>query len=379
MKNTILLASAAFVAGSLAVEAKAVDVEMYGQVNKAAVVYDDGADSEFNVVDNDRSSTRLGWKGAQALDNGLTASVLFEVEMQSNASNSITQNTTANTQSTPSSTGGTFAERHARVGLGGDWGAVFVGQLSTATDGAGEQDLAGASDVLNADIEDIGGGLKFRDGTGAAATASNYINNSTTTSTISANTNDFDGGRGDGIRYDTPIWNGVQGRISTTQGGDNQIAAYYAGKFDEVQVKAGLGYEVINNHTTAVTNAGQKAQDQWVASVTAKHDSGLAGTFAYGSQSIKNKATGVKDPDYWYAKVGYSWDAFEVAADYANHENANTAATVEEEVKYFGLGGQYNMGNGVSTAAFYKNFEYDAPGVTAEDITVYGVNLRVKF
>jgi hypothetical protein len=367
MKKTLVLAASAIAAtGFGAADASAVDVELYGQVNKTLTVYDDGRDTETNFADNDFSSTRFGFKGSQSLDNGLTASVLFDVEMQSNASDVLTQNTVANTQSTPATVGGTFAERHARVGLGGDWGAVFLGQASTATDGVTEQDLAGAGDVLGSDVEDIGGGLFFRTSAGAL-----------TANSVANRTNNMDGnGRGDVIRYDSPIFNGFQVRVSTVQGGDVDGGVYYHGKVDEFNVKGAIGHVAYNNGTTTAADA---TESQTSGSLSVGHDSGLAATVAYGQQSLDNKTAGNDDPSFWYIKLGYAWDMFEVAADYGKHEDINTGTVVDHEVQYLGAAAQYNMGHGTSVAAYYKQFDLDLTGTNSDAINLYGVNLRVKF
>jgi hypothetical protein len=291
--------------------------------------------------------------------------VLFEVEMQSNASDTLTQNTTASTQSTPSSNGGAFAERHARVGLGGDWGAVFLGQASTATDGVAEQDLAGAGDVLGSDIEDIGGGLFFRTSAGAL-----------TANSIANRTDNMDGGLGDAIRYDSPIFNGFQVRVSTVQGGDIDGAVFYHGKVDEFNVKGAVGY---TSYNSAATTAADILDNQISGSLSVGHDSGLAATVAYGKQSLDKQTAGNDDPSYWYLKVGYAWDMFEVAADYAKHKNMDTTTTTDHEVQYLGAAAQYNMGHGTSVAAYYKQFDLDLTGTNTDAINLYGVNLRVKF
>ncbi len=350
--NKILLATTAFAA--VAVSASAVDVEIYGQVNKGLFAIDDGESTDVSIIDNDFSSTRLGFKGAQALDNGLTASVLLEGEVQSNASDTITQNTTVGQSSTPASVGGTFDERQARVGLGGNWGAVFIGQQSVATDSVAEQDLVGARDVMGSDIEDIGGGYQFRSGATLTGT------------TVSDLTENFDGGREDAIRYDSPIFNGFQGRISTSQGGDVDAAVYYAGEAAGLKVKGALGYSVNNDEVAGAASI----EDAVVGSLSVKHESGLAGTVSYGEGSGQN---GLADPENLYLKAGYAWDNKEVAVDYASSE-AGTS-----ELDSYGIGGQMNLGGGVSVSALYRQFDADIQGVSTEEIDVYGVNMRVKF
>lgn len=368
MKKTLVLAASAIAAtGFGAADASAVDVELYGQVNKTVMSYDDGRDTEINFADNDNGSTRFGFKGSQSLDNGLTASVLFEVEMQSNASNALTQATTAGQSSTSSNAvTGAFAERHARVGLGGDWGAVFMGQASSAADSSAEQDLAGAKDVSSSDLDDIGGGLFFRTSAGAVTAWS-----------IATTTNNMDGlGRADAIRYDSPIFNGFQVRVSTIQGGDIDGAVYYHGKVDEFNVKGAVGY---TSYNSAATAAADILDSQLSGSLSVGHDSGLAATVAYGERSLDKKTATNEDPSFWYVKLGYAWDQFELAADYGKHSDVITTTVTDHDVQYVGAAAQYNMGHGTSLAAYYKQFDLDMTGTNTDAINLYGVNLRVKF
>lgn len=362
MKKTTLLATSAVVAAGFAASAVAVDVEMYGQVNKGFIAYDDGEATNTAVVDNDVSSSRLGVKGSQTLDNGLTVSVLAEYEMQSSASNAVTQNTTAGASTADSANQGasTLTERHTRVGIAGDFGAVWMGRTSSASDSTYEQDLAGAQDVMYSGISDIGGGLQFQN-------AGTY-----TGDTISGEFAGADGlGRGNAIRYDSPIWNGVQGRVSAVNGGNYDAAVYYSGKYDAFQVKAALGYAWMEARATGTNDV----DTQLSTSVSVKHDSGIAGTIAYSKQNVDEPAANNEDPTSLYLKAGYAWDAFEVAADYSQSE-----AQDQDELTAYGLAAQYNMGHGVSTAAFYKTFDLDKnTGTDPDSINVFGVNMRVKF
>jgi len=375
MKKSLLLATSAFVAFGAAA-ANAVDVDLYGQVNKAVLAYDDGKDTQTNFVDNDKSSTRFGLRGSQALDNGLTASVLIEAEVQSGGngdSNTISQNnsTTLGTTPQPAAAAG-LTERHTRVGLAGNWGAVFLGRTSTATDGITEIDIAGADDVLGSGVDRFGGGLNFRQNNVAGtnvATVSSVFDNLDGISSRSHND------RVQTLRYDSPIFNGFQGRIAAAQGGDIDAAVLYSGKVDAFEVKGGLGYVAFNNTATAANNV---LEDQWAGSISVKHDQGIGATLAYGEQSIDKAANGVDDPSFIYFKVGYTWDAFEVAADYTEASDMNVGAADHDATAY-GLAGQYNMGNGVSVAALYRNLDLDLTGTATDSINLYAVNLRVKF
>lgn len=371
MKKSLLLAGTA-IAALNAATAAAVDVDMYGQVNKSVLVYDDGRDTEVNFVDNDKSSTRFGLRGSQALSNGLTASVLLEAEVQSNASNLITQQTAINTlPSTPVDGGAAnLSERHTRVGLAGNWGAIFLGRTSTATDGITEIDIAGADDVLGSGVDRFGGGLFFRDNTGAttAFRVSDVFDN---LDGISSRSHED---RVQTIRYDSPIFNGFQARVAAAQGGDIDAAVLYSGKIDAFEVRGGVGYVAFNNEATGANTL----EHQWAGSVSVKHDSGIGATFAYGQQSLENKGAGVDDPSFYYVKLGYTWDAFEVAADYAHHSDMSIGAA-DHDATAWGLAGQYNMGNGVSLAGMYRYLELDRTGLNTDEIHLYAMNLRVKF
>ena len=376
MKKILLATSALAVSGFVASDAAAVSVELYGQVNKSLLAVDDSENTDMNIVDNDVSSTRMGLKGSQVLDNGLTASVLLEAEIQTNASNTETQNesTTFSDAQTQNGSATNFVARHARVGLAGDFGAVFIGTQSTATDSVTEQDLAGVADLMySGAAEDLVGGYQYRlqDGTFPSPDVNVDINN-------------MDGrGRADSVRYDSPIFNGFQGRVSMTQGGDMDLGAYYSGKYDAFMVKAALGHVIYNDQATSNPSNAASLDDlesQTSGSVSVKHDSGIAGTLAYGKRAYEALSTGNDEPTFMYAKVGYEWDAFEVAADYTSMDDVNLT---DSEETSFGLGAQYNMGNGVSLAATYRSLSKEATvsnvEVDYEDISVYGVNMRVKF
>lgn len=355
MKKTLLATTAlAFVAS----HAMAVDVEMYGQVNKGLFAYDDGSNTDFFVGDNALSSTRFGVKGAQALDNGLTASVLLEGEMASNSTDAQTQNLTAGQSSTPLSTGSSFEERQARVGLSGGFGGVYIGQQSTAIDGVLTQDLTGAQDVLSADYIRIGGGLKVLNSNGVS-----------TTFTLGDLTSDLGQSREDSVRYDSPIIAGFQARASVAQGGDTEGAVFYDGAAGAFKLKGAAGVRFINSEPT-----GNDADTAYVASVSALHTSGLGATLGY----TRLDTTGSDDAQSWYGKVGYAWDSYEVAADYGDSKDF-AGAVGGDKLRAYGLGAQYNMGSGVSLAGLYRKFDSAIGTTSGQDVDLYGVNMRVKF
>lgn len=369
MKKSILLATSAIIAsGAVAVNAQAVDVELYGQVNKGVMGYSVGQDSEIAIVDNDVSSTRFGLRGEQQLDHGLTASVLMEAELQTagKASDDITNTGTAPLQVAADG----FLERHARVGLAGQWGALFVGRTSSATDGITEIDLGAVSDILNSATDRIGGGLAV---SGTGTTISDLTDNIDGVA--------FDGGvgvdanegdRADLVRYDSPIVNGLQARIAYVQNEAVDAAVLYNTKYDALEIAAGLGYVDYTDRP----NGAQKAIS---GSVSVAHDNGVSVTAALGKRYFDD--TTANDPKFGYVKVGYQMGNTGVAVDYARHEDSLvTAGAANTTVNAYGIGVQQDLGHGVSAAAYWRKLDVASNGgVDYSDADVYGVNMRVKF
>lgn len=346
----MLATGALLAAGFSATDAQAVDVEMYGQVNKGVLHVDAGDNgSETSIVDNDGSSTRFGVKGEQMLDNGLTASVLLEFQSESNSSASVD----GNDNDTDAKEGTAFTEREARVGLAGNFGAILLGKTSGVTQGIAEIDLAGAADVMNSDITDYAGAVTLDTGV-----------------TFAQASNNFDGSRHNAVVYMTPVVNGFQAGVHMTEVGNVAGALRYSGKIDAYQIKAGIAYETVEEADSVST-----AEDRTVGSVSVKHDSGLAATFAYGVQS--DDAANRDDATNTYVKVGYTMDALELAADYTLSEDV---AQNGDELTSYGLAAQYNLGKGVSVAGLYRTVELDRDGsTTEEDVDMFMANLRVKF
>src|SRR5690606_31632360 len=113
-------------------------------------------------------------------------------------------------------------------------------------------------------------------------------------------------------------------------------------------------------------------RDQISGSVSVRHDSGLALTLAGGMRD--GDGAGTVDGRFGYAKVGYAWGAYGVAAEYGSY--TDVAGVGGNGATVIGVAGQYDLGNGVSTAAYYRNFDLTNG---QDDADLVGVNLRVKF
>lgn len=356
---------------ALPLSVHALDTTMYGQVNKNLLAYDDGQSTDYTITDNDLSSTRLGLKGEQKLDNGLTASFMLEMEMQSNPSNLLTQNNASGNSSVPLPTNNSgvtngavgFDERISSVGLSGNFGGVVLGQIATATDSILTRDLSGVQNLMTADYRKIGGGLNLRTSTGNLSGVS-----------INSLTSDINIKRSHAIRYDSPKLMGLQAKASIAQGGDTEAALLYEHTFGALQFDGATAIEFNNDTSTASTNAPSQ---RLVASGSVRHSSGLAATMAYSADNTRN--SGPHTPEEWYAKLGYAWGPYELAADYGYAGHYGNTTLPENNLTTLGVGGQLNMGNGVSVAALYRNFSASRTGTNLQNIDLLAANLRVKF
>ena len=372
MKKSILLATSAIIAsGAVAVNAQAVDVELYGQVNKGVMGYNVGGDSEIAIVDNDVSSTRFGLRGEQQLDHGLTASVLMEAELQTAGRASDDLNNTGTAPTAAAADG--FLERHARVGLAGQWGALFVGRTSSATDGITEIDLGPVSDILNSATDRIGGGLEIIAAGNTVSDLTDNIDGIGFDGGTAAATDANEGDRADLVRYDSPIVNGLQARVAYVQDGDMDASVLYNTKHDELEIAAGLGYVKYND------SAASGAQSAIAGSVSVAHDNGVSVTAALGKRYFDDTTS--NDPKFGYVKVGYQMGNTGFAVDYARHEDSLVAAatTTGTTVDAYGIGVQQDLGHGVSAAAYWRKIDANVAGSAEQGVDVYGVNMRVKF
>lgn len=368
--------SAVFVVGALVASLNATEVfsedlktniALYGQVEKMLLVYDDGKDTETNFADNSIGGTLFGFEGEQELGNGLTGSVLFEVSIADPTTGDIQQSTTAGQASTPVAGTATFAEEFARVGLSGDWGAIFLGQQDMAADGVTKEDLGGAGDLLISETTMIGGNLLFRN---AATGASSGI------TVADVMTNNDEEALTDGIRYNTPEINGFSGSISTAQGGNAEVAVRYAKEYEGFSVSSALGYKLLNDAATASSNVDANIIK---GAVSVKHDSGFAGTIAYGKLSRDLKATNVDDVTSYYTKLSYEWGRYAVAADFGMAEDLLTTVT-NSEAKAIGVAAAVDLDKGVTAGLLWRQFSLeDDSAVNYDDINLFALNLGVKF
>lgn len=120
----------------------AVSLSISGQVNRAALIVDDGEDTTLLNVDNNASSSRIRFIAATNNKGPWSAGAALETEFRLNNSYTIDQ--------TDEGQDDVSAYRHRRLEVyfaNANFGKVWLGQGWTASEGVTENDLSGPSPV----------------------------------------------------------------------------------------------------------------------------------------------------------------------------------------------------------------------------------------
>lgn len=140
-----------------------VSLTIYGQVNEAVLVWDDGKESNATIATNDNSRTRFGFKGDAKIAEGWKAGYVLEIGVRGNNSKRFNQN-----ENTVEADERGLDVRHSRWFIASkELGTVSVGTTPTAMEAATEVNLAHTKDVAKySDVEDSGLGLFLRNTNG---------------------------------------------------------------------------------------------------------------------------------------------------------------------------------------------------------------------
>ena len=295
-------------------------IEVYGQIDKGVLIFDDGGSTlGYAPVDNGNSTTRGGIRAYAALNEIWSIGGNVEAEWNPYATTNVDQLNRADFD------WDTWQPRKAEVyAESKNLGKLWLGQGSMASDLTAEYDLSGTSVVGYSQLGDMAGGPFFR-----------FADGELTSVRVKDAFTNFDGlGRKLRARYDTPSFAGFS--LGTS-----------------------VGTSVIPNESPYVT----------VWDVAAKYektigDYKIAGGVAFsrpgdddnlydGSVSILHEPTGLSvtlaaaysdeetfDGRYGYVKLGYQADFFEVGKtamsidayfgeDIANSDTDSTAFGVQ--------------------------------------------------
>jgi predicted porin len=346
---------AALLVGGTAVQAQNLQVQLYGQVNRALMFVDDETRSKTFFVDGQPSSTRFGIMGTSQIAPGLRAGARIESEMKSNPSDVVTFG-----NASTGAVGGNvlFAERWLDASLEGAWGRVNLGQGSGAADDASTIDLSGTGIANGVCICDWAGAITFNTPAGVAGPAlKNTIDNL-----------DFES-RYDRVMYTTPVFGGFRAQAGAGQktgtGEAKEASIWWSGKVAG-ELQAALGWSSVN--------VGPDKQETVGGSVSWLHTSGFNVTGAYTTRDLP--VLPGRDVSHWYAKVGFKSGQHAVALAYVVGEDQAAAG---DEATSYSIGYVWTP---IRWAEIYANYilnSLDRTGVDFNDITVATVGTRIRF
>ncbi|RYH10308.1 porin [Tropicimonas sp. IMCC6043] len=261
-------------------------VTFHGQLSPAYLSFDDGVKTYDNLVDNAHSNSRVGFNLDQVFNNGSRLRFKFEAALGAPQSSNFSQDVE------PIWEWDKTDIRKAEMIYSGNFGTIYIGQGSMATDGVGKHDLSGTTMASSVTTNDTAGSYFWRlsDGTLSDIALKNVYSN-------------FDGSRKGRIRYDTPDWNGLvfaasYGTDILQDYGDTDywdVAMYYSAEIGDMEYAAGLGYG------WSQPSGGGDTSERWAGSFSALHrPTGLNGTLATGAQ--------IDGGSYVYGKAGWIAD-----------------------------------------------------------------------
>jgi hypothetical protein len=333
--------------------ANAVDFAISGQINRAAMYADDGNTAKWFFVDNENSSTRFRFTGSNDFENSWKVGIVWEVEMQSNASNEVNMDNT-DTGDTPLDKI-TFRERKMEFWVGHKFGKLWMGQGDTASNSTSEVDLSGTTVAAYSSVADVGGDFVFQDNGAGIGTK------------VKDSRSNFDGfSRQDRVRYDTPKFAGFYGSTSVFSQNRWDLAARYSGDLGWAKLAAAAAWADFGTSSPTVDG-------QFSSSASMLFDFGLNLTASYAKQDKDGT-----DPYNIYGKVGYQFlEKHAVSVQWGHTENKSVK---DDKGDSYGLAYVFSPWKSVEFYGSYVIHKLDRDvGSNPDNVNIGFLGGRVKF
>jgi len=335
-----------------------VALKLYGQVDRAMLVADDGNNTDTYFVDNDSSSTRFGMLAHVQANDDIKIGSKFEVQFESNSSSAVNQENKHGVG--PNN----FTERHLDFYVESKrFGKLSLGQGDTATNGTTEVDLSGTAIIGYADPTVFAGNYLFYD---------NNTDMLPGTRIKDVMTNMDGMSRDDRVRYDTPKFYGFNLSGGVISGTAYDAALWYAQKFSGVKVAGAVGW--------ANPRDLKSWDDQISGSISVLLDMGLNFTVAAGQRDYDED--GRDNANYWYGKIGYKKDFWGIgptafSLDYGEYKEISQN---DDDAQNFGLMFVQKVNHWATEFyAGYRWHELDREGDNFDNINALMTGARLKF
>jgi predicted porin len=337
---------------------RVVSLQVYGQVNKALLFWDDGEESDVFVVDNDASSSRFGFQGTASIKPGWTAGYNMEFDLQADSnSNFVSANDDEGSLDGPKELRIRKNELYVESE---QFGRVTLGQGSNAGDGI--TNIVLGNSISSAAL-DFGGAFEIVGG-----------------GRLDEVVSDLGTSRSDRVRYDSPS---IYGFIASASWGEDDlvdVALRFKKEWNSIRLAAGVAY------AEASENEGEFEQVSGSASVM-HVPTGIFAAFAAGERETDDEESN----SFWYAQLGVEKRFFgagstTVFAEYGEYDAAiarDGDAGVDAEVTKLGFGVVQSIDSAAmdlyATAVFW-DYEDDGAGPNSEgDLTTVMVGSIIKF
>ena len=345
-----------------------VSLQVYGQVNRALLIWNDGFDSNAYVVDNDTSSSRIGLIGDAQIKPGWFTGYRVELEFKDAASDDVSNGNEEGSTMDPE-----LRIRHSYVFIESEkLGRVSLGQQSPATD-----DIT----IINLGAQMSDASLHYNNNFGLRL---NIAFGLTTDLNWGHFAHNVDALRGDFVRYDSPA---VYGFILSAAAGENDVwdvALRYSGDWNSVRVAAGVGH----------MNSDERDFSDVRGSASAMHmPTGLYVSVAGGMREDKSAVIGDgEDATFYYAQLGlkrqfvsYGHTTFygefgnykdytvgrELQADLMADKGYDTWGKVtDSEVRRWGAGVEQSLD--AAAMVLYAQYHYYEADITGIPMPQYG-------
>jgi hypothetical protein len=351
---------------------RVVSLQIYGDVTKGILFFDNGDDSDAYVVDNDALGTILGFRGTASIKPGWTAGFRMELQVQDASSSAVSDNSDDAFIAFDGDPPGddpadNISIRHSNVYIESDqFGRVTLGQGSTAADGAAQVTLA---NTLNTGSPDHGTSI-------AVVGSGGFV--------LGEFASDFDAGRDDVIRYDSPS---IYGFIVSASWGDDDlwdVALRFAKEWNSVRIAAAIAYQEVDPEEDP-----DAATETITGSIAVMHvPTGLFGSFHAGERQLTEFDD---EASFWYVQAGIekrflSYGATTFYGEYGMYDDVQSLARfnedVESEAERWGLGVVQNFESAavdIYAQASFWDFESTEGDDDLEDMSTIMVGSRIQF
>ena len=335
----------------------AVALTLYGQVSRVLMGADNGDEARWFHADNDYAETHIGIEGSTALDDDWDAGARIEVQFESNSSADVTIN-----QNNATIASNSFTERVLELWFANEKAGTFVlGQGETPTDGITGTDLSGTGTVQGLGVDSLGSALTFAnaDGTSSGIAIGDVVN-------------DFAGlGRDDRIGYWSPEMGGFTVGVSHVDGDARDIALFYAGEFDGIEVEGGAGF---------AESSAKDGEDVYGGSVSVRIPAGTSLTASWGGAS--RDAANATDPEMVFFKVAQDVDWIDQGATSLGldwYEGSDIGQAGDEANSYSAAIVQHFDETGAEVYATWRRFSLDRTAASLQDIDVVAAGATIGF